>query len=161
MKKLILIRHAKSSWEHNVIDHERPLKTRGFNDADIVSKNIKKKNFNIDFVLSSDALRAKTTAKIFIKNLGIKENIIELNHDLYDFSGENLTQTIKNCDDIVNSLMVFGHNHAITAFVNTYGDQYIVNVPTTGVVVLQFDIKKWANLKPGKTVMTLFPKDLK
>lgn len=36
MKKLIIVRHAKSSWEHNLPDHERPLNQRGFNDADLV-----------------------------------------------------------------------------------------------------------------------------
>ena len=77
------------------------------------------------------------------------------------FQGENLLQVIKNCDDTVNNLMVFGHNHAITAFVNTYGDKFIDNVPTCGVVIIEFNINNWKDLKKGKTVKTLFPKDLK
>lgn len=161
MKKLILVRHAKSSWKYNVIDHERPLNNRGLNDAELVSNHLKKNNFKIEKVLSSDAVRAKTTAEAFILNLDIDKNLVDLNHDLYDFSGYNLLKTIKEVDDSVSCLMVFGHNHAITDFVNTYGDKYIENVPTCGVVIINFNITNWADLNQGKTVYTLFPKDLK
>ena len=82
-------------------------------------------------------------------------------HDLYDFSGESLVRVIKSCDDIINTLMVFGHNHALTDFVNTFGDKYIDNVPTSGLVIIEFDIDNWKDLKPGKTFYTLFPRDLK
>lgn len=161
MKKIILVRHAKSSWKHNVIDHERPLNERGFKDANLVSVHLKESNLNIDLVLSSDAMRAKTTANIFISNLGIDTNMIHLNHQLYDFSGTNLIEVIKTCKDSVNTLMLFGHNHAITAFVNTYGNNYIDNVPTSGVVIIEFDIPNWNNLNKGNTIKTLFPRDLK
>ena len=161
MKKLILVRHAKSSWEHDVIDHQRPLKKRGFEDADLVSKSFKNQGIKVDLVVSSDAIRAKTTAEIFISNLSIDERIVQLNHDLYDFSGMDLIRVIKSCDNNINTLMVFGHNHAITAFVNTYGDKYIDNVPTSGLVAIKFDIDQWKELKPGKTLITIFPRDLK
>ena len=161
MKKIILIRHAKSSWKHNVIDHDRPLNKRGFEDANLVSISLKESHLNIDLVLSSDAMRAKTTANIFISNLDIDTSMVHLNHELYDFSGTNLIEVIKACDDSINTLMLFGHNHAITAFVNTYGDSYIDNVPTSGVVVIEFDIINWKNLNKGKTIQTLFPRDLK
>lgn len=161
MKTLILIRHAKSSWKHNVIDHERPLNNRGVNDAELVSNHLKKNNLIINKLLSSDAVRAKTTANAFISNLKIDKNLVELNHDLYDFSGYNLINTIKAVDASINNLMVFGHNHAITHFVNTYGDKYIENVPTCGVTIIEFNIDNWAGLIKGKTVSTVFPKDLK
>ena len=161
MKKLILVRHAKSSWKNNVIDHERPLNKRGYNDALMLSKYLKSKTLKIDSVLSSDAVRAKTTADIFIDNLNISQEIFSLNHVLYDFSGENLIQTIKECDHSINYLMIFGHNHAITSFVNTYGDKYIDNVPTCGVTTIEFEIDFWKNLNQGKTISTLFPRDLK
>lgn len=161
MKTLILVRHAKSSWKHNVIDHERPLNNRGKNDALMLSKHLKSKSLKIDLVLSSDALRAKTTAGIFMDNLNINQEIFSLNHNLYDFSGENLTQVIKECDDSINYLMLFGHNYAITSFVNTYGDKYIGNVPTCGVTIIEFKIDFWKNLNQGKITSTLFPRDLK
>ncbi len=161
MKRIILVRHAKSSWKHNVIDHERPLTERGLNDANAVSNAIANNFFDVDLVLSSDATRAKTTANIFISNLNLDEVHFILNHDLYDFEGRHLLSVIKECKDSINNLMIFGHNHAITAFVNTYGSQYIDNVPTCGVVIIEFDINKWSELKKGTTTFTLFPKDLK
>tara|TARA_R110000868_G_scaffold212968_5_gene462860 strand:- start:152 stop:640 length:489 start_codon:yes stop_codon:yes gene_type:complete len=161
LKKLILVRHAKSSWEHDVTDHQRPLKRRGLKDANLVSKSFNSKGLTADLVISSDAIRAKTTAEIFISNLNIEENIVKFNHDLYDFSGTDLIRIIKSCDDTIYTLMLFGHNYAITAFVNTYGDKYIDNVPTSGLVAIEFDMDHWNELKPGKTLITLFPRDLK
>ena len=161
MKKLTLTRHAKSSWEHNVIDHERPLNDRGSSDAVLLANEFKNSFIQPDLLISSDANRAKTTANIFIETLNISSKIVRYNHSLYDFSGRNLVEVIKNCDESVNHLWVFGHNHAITYFVNTYGNVYIDNVPTCGIVQIEFDINDWKNLKKGKTLMTLFPRNLK
>lgn len=161
MKNLILVRHAKSSWEFNLNDHERPLNKRGFSDADLVSKHLIVDKLNPDIILSSDTVRTKTTASIFLNNLSLKSREIELDHNLYDFTGSKLLEVIKNTSDSINNLMIFGHNHAITAFVNTYGDVFIDNVPTCGVVSIEFNIDKWEDLNKGKTIKTLFPKDLK
>ena len=161
MKKLILVRHAKSSWEFNITDYERPLNERGLKDAELVSKHLITDNLSPDLVLSSDANRAKTTASIFIKNLNIDKNKMQLVHNLYDFTGSNLLQVIQNCDNSVGNLMIFGHNHALTGFVNSYGDTFIENVPTCGVVILEFNIDNWEDLTKGKTLKTLFPKNLK
>lgn len=161
MNKIILIRHAKSSWKHNVIDHERPLNKRGIQDASLISNSLKKKNLDIDLILSSDAIRAKLTACLIIEGLNKSIDLISYNHNLYDFSGYNLIEVVKNTNNTVNTLMIFGHNHAITSFVNSYGNKYIENVPTCGVVILEFDIEKWSELNKGKTIFTLFPRDLK
>lgn len=161
MKNLILIRHAKSSWEHDVIDHERPLKDRGITDANMISDELNNYDFRIDKVLISDAVRTKLTAEIFQKTLRFNPEICSHIHDLYDFSGELLTKVIKNCDKSVGNLMVFGHNYAITNFVNRYGDNYFENVPTSGLVWLEFNTKYWNDLNKGKTKLHLFPKDFK
>lgn len=161
MKTLTLIRHAKSSWAHDVTDHQRPLKTRGLNDANLISTALKNLNFSVNYVMVSDAIRTKMTADIILPNLKIDKKNIVYNHDLYDFSGRNLVNTIKNCPNSIDKLMVFGHNHAITDFANTYGSKYISNVPTCGVVVIAFSQTKWSGIKSGNTVRTLFPRDLK
>jgi phosphohistidine phosphatase len=57
--------------------------------------------------------------------------------------------------------MIFGHNHALTAIANTYGDTYIDNIPTCGVVIIKFNISNWSQLAPGKIVKTIFPRDFK
>ncbi len=160
MKKLILVRHAKSSWEHNVSDHERTLSSRGFKDANNISNQLIGQ-LHPDLVLSSDALRAKITAEIFVSNLKIRPNIFNLEHNLYDFSGNNLLRVIKSSTNSINELLVFAHNNAITSVVNSYGDRHIDNVPTCGVVIIEFEADNWKDIKKGKTVMTLFPRDLK
>lgn len=161
MKTLILIRHAKSSWEFDVIDHERPLNKRGLKDAELVSEYLKKSNPKVDILLCSDANRTKLTADFFISNLDVDSKRVFYNYDLYDFEGRSLENVIKNCDTAIDNLMVFGHNHAITHFVNIYGNQYVDNVPTCGVVIIKFDIINWNDLNQGETTQTIFPKDLK
>jgi len=159
MKTLILVRHAKSSWEHHFIDHERPLSLRGFKNAEMISNELKSQ-INPDLIVSSEAVRAKTTAEIFIKNLNFNFKKFNVNDDLYDFSGDSLIRVIKNCNDTVDELMIFGHNNAITNFVNSYGDISIDNVPTCGVTIISFEIDRWKDLKRGRTIKTLFPRDL-
>ena len=161
MKRLILVRHGKSSWEHDVIDHERPLKNRGFEDGRKVAEAYKDAHDNPDFMWTSDAKRAHTTAIIFKENLLFDDNKFIVKSKLYTFDDRDLFQIIKGCEDSVNSLMVFGHNHAMTYVANNLGDQYIDNVPTTGLVIIDFDVERWTQIKKGKTVNTLFPKDLK
>lgn len=161
MKTLTLIRHAKSSWEHNLPDHKRPLNNRGESDSILMASYLNDKELNPEKVLISDAKRTRLTADKFIYALNIPESIIEYKHDLYDFSGHDLIKVIKNVNSEINRLMVFGHNHALTSFVNSYGDQYIENVPTCGVVIIEFNIAHWKDLRPGKTVFKLFPKELK
>lgn len=92
--------------------------------------------------------------------LNIPQELTVLNDDLYTFDEAILTKTIKNCNDSVPSLIIFGHNNAITDFVNKFGNKFIENVPTSGVVIIEFPQENWNNISNGKTVTTLFPKDL-
>ena len=57
--------------------------------------------------------------------------------------------------------MIVGHNHAFTSIANMLGNKFIDNVPTCGFVQLEFEADKWDEITTGKTVMTLFPKELK
>lgn len=161
MKILYLIRHAKSSWEHNLKDHSRPLKKRGVKDVFFVCNNLFDSILYPDLILSSDAERAKETAILFISHLDLNRIELLLDKRLYDFSGNELTNVIRSCDESIDKLMIFGHNYAITNFVNTYGDLDIDNVPTCGFVEIHFEIDSWEELKTGVTVKTVFPKDLK
>ncbi|WP_136480998.1 SixA phosphatase family protein [Cognatitamlana onchidii] len=161
MKTLTLIRHAKSSWEYDVIDHERPLNKRGINDAKLLSSYLKRLNPQVDLVFCSDATRTKATAAFFIESLCIDLEQVIYNYELYDFDGRSLQKVIQECPDAVNYLMVFAHNHAVTSFVNTFGCKYIENVPTCGLITIKFDIDRWQDLKQGTTTKTIFPRDLK
>jgi len=110
--------------------------------------------------MSSDAMRAKTTAHYFIKAYEIPENELVLEHKLYDFSGNDLLQVIRTCPDTVNCLMLFGHNNAMTTIVNVFGNQLVDNVPTAGFTAIQFDIDSWKNIAEGETIFTCIPKEL-
>lgn len=161
MKKLYLIRHAKSSWKFDLDDHDRPLNDRGINDAQLIGKKLRESLPVIDKIVSSDALRAQTTAAIVTKEL--KENLPEysLENRLYDFSGEQVLHFIKSMDNSVQNLMLFGHNHAFTLIANKIGNKIIENIPTAGVVGIDFDSTDWEQINVGKTFLTLFPKSLR
>lgn len=161
MKNLIVIRHGKSSWKYDLPDDKRPLKTRGIADANLVSKNFKPRDIHPDLVLSSPAVRAFSTCEIFCENLGIPVENVQIINDLYDFQGDSVVETLKNLRENYDTVMIFGHNHAFTSICNIFGNKFIDNLPTSGLVLLKFDIDSWADLIKGETELTIFPKDLK
>lgn len=161
MKNLILIRHAKSSWEAPLKDFDRPLMKRGILDAHSVSGAISKYLPKTYTIWSSTAARALETAIIFAQNLSYPLESILFKDELYTFDDRHLEKVIKSCDNSLESVILFGHNEAITNFVNKFGDVFIDNVPTSGFVSLQFDSESWDLIDRGKTKKTIFPKDLK
>ncbi|RKE94700.1 SixA phosphatase family protein [Ichthyenterobacterium magnum] len=161
MKKITLVRHAKSSWKYDVNDIDRPLKKRGIVDANLVSNAFYVRESLPNIVFSSPANRALTTCKIFMKNLNIDSKIVHVNDKLYDFGGQNVVDFIKKCDDTYNHIMIFGHNHAFTSISNIFGDIFIANLPTSGLVEIIFDVDSWTKISNGKTLKTIFPRDLK
>lgn len=161
MKRLIIVRHGKSSWDYNVGDKDRPLLERGIRDGDLVSSEFKSKQVQIDAVYSSPANRALHTCVIFLRKLNFPFNSFQLSNDLYDFSGEDVFQFIQSLDDELKTVMIFGHNHAFTHIANSLGNTYIENVPTTGLVELIFDVANWKRVEKGITKQTIFPRHLK
>ena len=161
MKNLILVRHAKSSWEAPLKDFDRPLMKRGILDAHNVSAAIGKFLPKTYTIWSSTAARATETAIIFAQNLSYPLESILFKDELYTFDERHLEKVIKSCDNSLESVILFGHNEAITNFVNKFGDVFIENVPTSGFVSLQFDAESWDTIHKGKTHKTIFPKDLK
>lgn len=161
MKTLYIIRHAKSSWEFNIDDHKRPLSKRGIEDAERIGEKLVSLIKPVDRVLCSDAQRAKMTAEIILNCLAIDSDIFVLEPNIYNFKGDRVITEIKNCNDKVDSLMVFGHNPGLTSIVNMFGSEIIDNLPTAGVVAIEFEVDKWKNISVGKNLFTLFPKELR
>ena len=161
MKTIILTRHGKSSWEHNVGDAKRPLKSRGKSDAKLVANQYITTNNLPERIFSSPAKRALETCEIFTKVFNLSKNSISIDDNLYDFGGENVIHFIKNLSDEISSAMLFGHNHAFTSIANIYGDKFIDNLPTSGLVKLNFEIDNWQDLKKGTTEIIIIPKELK
>ena len=161
MKNLILIRHAKSSWEAPLHDKDRPLTSQGMQSAHLVSSHVAKflpKTFSI---WSSTAERAIETAMIFAQNINFPLDSILYKDELYTFDERKLEKIIKSYSNGYDSIIIFGHNEAITNFVNKFGDVYIDNVPTAGFVHIEFDNDNWSIINKGKTKKVLFPRDLK
>lgn len=161
MKRLILVRHGKSSWEHNVQDDKRPLKKRGEKDGKLVANTFQEFLTTPVMVWSSPAVRALETAKIFKEILNIEDKDFHIKPSLYTFDSNELLNNIQNCDQGIETLMVFGHNPAMTHLVNQLGDNYADNVPTTGLNVIDFKSESWEKIKNGKTILSLFPKNLR
>ena len=161
MKNLILVRHAKSSWEVPIHDKERALTCQGIKDAHLVSVEAKDSIPKTYIIWSSSAKRATDTALIFAQNISYPIESIVYKDDLYTFDEKNLEKVIKSCSNIFESVILFGHNAAITDFVNKFGDIFIENVPTSGFVSLKFDTDDWKKIKNGKIKKIIFPKDLR
>lgn len=161
MKNVLLMRHGKSSWELNVSDQDRPLQQRGILDAQLVGAELSTKNLKIDHVFSSPANRALHTAMICLRELDYPLQSCNIVSDLYDFSGEKVINFIRSTDDHLETILIFGHNHAFTYIANAMGNKHIENVPTCGFVHIQFKENQWSALTEGSTIQTIFPKQLK
>lgn len=160
MKNLIIIRHAKSSWNAPLNDIDRPLERRGMKDAHLVAMN------SLQFIppkfqiFSSTAKRASETALIFAQSFSYPIESITFNPELYTFDENRLEKVIKAFDNNCDNVILFGHNEAITNFVNKFGNVYIDNVSTSGLVAITFDTNSWATISNGETTKVLFPKEL-
>lgn len=161
MKKLILVRHGKSSWNEDLPDDERPLKKRAYKDAGLVLNAFSGFCEKPLKMWSSYATRALTTAKIFKERLEVDDRNFSVKDELYTFDASDLLDIIRSCDDDVQTLIVFGHNPAITGVANKLGDQYFTNVPTTGLCMIKLEDEKWQDIQKGTTLMYLFPKNLR
>lgn len=161
MKSITLVRHGKSSWEFNVSDSLRPLKNRGIDDAKLVANQFIRVGELPEIIYSSPAVRAFSTCKIFLRIFNLSEDSVIVKDDLYDFGGESVINFIKRLSNNYNSVMLFGHNHAFTSIANIFGDKFIDNLPTSGLIKLNFDISYWKDLKKGTTELIIIPKDLK
>ncbi|RTE53402.1 histidine phosphatase family protein [Arenibacter aquaticus] len=161
MKTIILVRHGKSSWEYSVSDKDRPLKEKGIKDVHKVVKAFMANSIHLDAAYSSPANRALHTAMIFLRTLNFPLDNFELSNKLYDFSGEAVGSFIKQLNNNYDTVVIFGHNEAFTHIANSLGNLYIDNVPTSGLVQIDFDTNDWSAVVKGTTVRTLFPKQIK
>lgn len=156
MKKLLLYRHAKSSWEDPYLkDHKRPLAIRGLRDAPYMAQRLKKKAIYPDAIISSDAERAKATALITGENLHFPKNQIEWRRGLYHASEQTILWEITQTENQYNLLFVFGHNPGLNDLVNFLGGN-IDNLPTCGQFGFTFNTNRWADISAGNAEVWFF-----
>lgn len=148
MKKLIIVRHAKSSWaDTSLTDINRPLNSRGKRDAPFMAKLIREKGISPDLILSSPAKRALLTAKVFADELIYPAKDIQLVSEIYEAFYEEIIEVLHDVKDEINTLMIFGHNPGFTDFTNFVSDSYIENIPTCGIVGLELKEESWNKVK--------------
>ncbi|HTH56602.1 MAG TPA: histidine phosphatase family protein [Cyclobacteriaceae bacterium] len=151
MKKLYLVRHAKSSWDDpDMNDFDRPLNERGEKDAPHMAKLLRQRQVFPDRMISSPALRAITTCRAFAKALDFEKQKIETIDRLYHATAStwyNVLQSLKeHKGDGEDVVLVFGHNPGITEFANEILDSHIDNIPTCGIVSATLSIERWSEI---------------
>jgi phosphohistidine phosphatase len=147
MKKLYLLRHAKSSWSYPELDDfERPLNKRGRADLAVMARVINKQGIKPDLILSSPALRAAFTAINVVQLAGLPEDLLKYDNLIYEASTSMLLNLIKNTNNKIDSLMLVGHNPGLTSLANHLSDKRIDNIPTCGLLGLKLKITNWQDL---------------
>lgn len=151
MKTLILVRHAKSSWNDPVLrDFDRPLNERGKQDAPLMAKRLAARGIRPQRVLSSPALRTVSTAEVFANQLSIPTSLIHLEQQIYQSDHPQLLRLLNQQDDKVDVIMLVGHNPGLTDLFNSLNaNASIDNIPTCCVAQLTFPVDSWAELQPA------------
>lgn len=155
MKKLYIIRHAKSSWKDETLnDFERPLSKRGKSNAPMMGARLKKKGVMPDIIISSPAKRAKSTAEIIAKEIGYKKKVL-FDENIYESSVEELRKILTALDDKNSTVFLVGHNPELNMLVDYYVKFY-ENIPTCGVVEIAFACDRWAEIEPKNAKLLSF-----
>jgi phosphohistidine phosphatase len=157
MKTLLVIRHAKSSWDNiNSPDIDRPLNDRGKKDAPAMARRVVKAGIHVDRLISSPARRARHTAELFAREFNVKESDILLLTELYHAQPAAFFQVIAGLDDEDKTVALFSHNPGITAFVNTLTTVRLDNMPTCAVFAIKSEAPAWNEFFSGDREFLFF-----
>lgn len=161
MKTIILVRHAKSTHNFGVSsDFERPLNDRGFRDASEMGKKLFKKNTIIDLFVSSPALRAKTTAELFVAEYKREKKEILFVPTLYHSDGNHFNEVISRFDDQFDHIAIFSHNPGITDFASSLTTTPISHMPTCSVFAVSAPVEAWKDFsRSGKSFLFFYKPD--
>ena len=145
-KRLSILRYAKSDWGNaGLADHDRPLNTRGNNNAAQLGILLKTQQLQPQKILCSSAIRAQETARRVMQGLGCAD-ILVTEPKLYLASSAKLLQAAAGCKDDINHLMLVAHNPGMTELVNRVSNVQLDNLPTCGIFSIDFNIGSWAEL---------------
>ncbi len=161
MKKLWIVRHAKSSWsDYSLPDHDRPLNKRGKRDAPFMAKHIAENHTRPELLLSSTANRAYTTCLNFKDALGLDEDSVVKVPELYHASIATCLDIIKNIDEKYDVAAIFGHNPTFTYLIHELTAEGPDNHPTCGCALISSDVNRWKHFTEGNCEISkyLFPK---
>ncbi|WP_428025709.1 SixA phosphatase family protein [Arcobacter sp.] len=138
MKKLYLLRHAKSSWENlDLEDFDRPLNNRGKNQLLYMKEFIIKNKIKPELILCSTSNRTKLTNKGIFN----KENTIYMDN-LYHASNKELQRIIKSIDNKINNIMIIGHNPGLNEFAYELIN-FQKNIQTASLLEIDILVNNW------------------
>jgi phosphohistidine phosphatase len=148
-RTLILIRHAKSSWNHSDLsDMQRPLNDRGERDAPFMAQRLAESGIQVDKIISSPAVRAHSTAKAYADALKFPSNEITVVDSVYEASVAQLMDVINNFNDDLKVVLLFGHNPGFSYLLQYLCGQ-MVHMPTNGVATLEVEAQSWEHFGTG------------
>ena len=154
LKRLVLLRHAKSDYPMGVGDHDRPLAARGNREAPAAGAWLRENDVVPDFIVTSDALRTRSTCAWVISELGDKAPTPYLDSRVYGASAARLCAIINETPDTVTTLMVIGHQPVLQELAMRLASvdsdeeavyELAMNYPTLGLTVLETE-KPWAEI---------------
>jgi phosphohistidine phosphatase len=161
VKRLTLMRHAKSSWKDPTLeDFDRPLNKRGKRDAPVMGDRLAERGFRPDRIVASPARRAWRTAEVVAERIGYPVEEIQADDRIYGIAAGGLLALVTELPDDLEHVMLFGHNPTFTNLANLLTDADIANVPTAGVVDIEFDVNSWSHVTPvvGRLLDFDYPK---
>lgn len=162
-KQLLICRHAKSSWDDaSLSDVERPLNKRGRRDAPEMGRRLAERGLLPDLILASHATRAWTTAEAYADRLGYPPDRIQVDPGLYTATAASLLALVRALEPRLGRILLVGHNPECTAFANLLGNLDLDNLPTGGIVALEFHTRSWQEILPGQGQLLFvdFPKNV-
>lgn len=157
MKQIYFLRHADASSLQRMEGVERPISVQGKLEASRMAFYVKDQLPAPEVCFMSHALRAQQTAKYFKEAWEIKDDNYLLTSKLYDFGGQEVLHFIYNLSEEWNSVLLIGHNFAMTEVVNHFGDKPVDILPTAGLVAIDFESDTWQGLRKGKITKIILP----
>ena len=167
MKRLYLLRHAKSDWgDPGLLDHDRPLAPRGHRAAPKIAGYMAANSMRPSLVLVSSATRARETLQHFDEV--IEEATVEVTPSVYGADVSDLMDLLRSLPPEVGSVLLVGHNPTMQDLALTLAargpglEAARSKFPTAALAVLDADVEDWAGLGPDAATMTSFvtPKQL-
>jgi len=146
MKTLLILRHAKSSWDDSSLDdHERPLNERGERDAPRMGALIRKQRLLPDLVISSDATRTRTTAAAMAAAAGYTGETL-FDARLYHASTAEILSVLRDVPRAdTGTVMIVGHNPGLEELIRHLTNQR-EDFPTAALAQITLPIDEWSEL---------------
>lgn len=161
MKRLYLLRHAKSSWgEPDLADFDRPLNHRGRKAAPFMGRHIAERQLIPDTIISSPAQRARETAALVKENWEAVSEI-QFNDRVYEASPQALMQIAEALPDKFSSALIIGHNPGLEGFLKILTGRS-ESMPTAALAVIELAIQNWMSIRAGSGTLVEVgrPRDL-